>query len=117
MGDAYGPFWIATTLLFSIAVSANISSYVHFIGGDVGWEYDFQVVLTCASLVYGFALFIPLIMWVAGKQIENLTFPFPLALCLYGYSLFSFIPASILCLVPSEIVSWLSLMTAFLFSS
>jgi len=67
--DAYGPFWISTTLLFAIAVSANISSYVHFMGsssekefvliilislvgiGDGGgWEYDFQIVLTCASL-------------------------------------------------------------------
>ena len=32
--------------------------------------------------------------------------------CIYGYSLFLFIPAALVCMVPSWTVCWLSLLTA-----
>ena len=32
--DAYGPFWVATTLVFVIAVVSNLSSYFNFAGEE-----------------------------------------------------------------------------------
>ena len=43
-GDLYGPFWVATTLIFAIAFSGNIVDYKNSVGKgeqDV-WRYDFD---------------------------------------------------------------------------
>ncbi|KAM3570519.1 hypothetical protein VYU27_007420 [Nannochloropsis oceanica] len=56
--DAYGPFWVATSLIFVIAVVSNLSSYFHFDGEEGSkWTYDFAAVVTCATTIYGFAVY------------------------------------------------------------
>jgi protein YIPF1/2 len=37
--DAYGPFWIATTLVFAIAVVSNLSSYFGFTPAEDGAKW------------------------------------------------------------------------------
>jgi hypothetical protein len=41
--DAYGPFWIATSLIFAVAVASHISSFLSAWLRGVSWAYDFQV--------------------------------------------------------------------------
>lgn len=112
--DAYGPFWITITLLFTVAVTSHFDKWMS--QGNEGWVYDFQDVVSAASVLFGASTLCPLAAFMAGRQI-----PLPLtlaqSLCLYGYSLFTFIPAALLCLVPVSAVSWLSLLLAGLASA
>eukprot|EP01041_Mallomonas_annulata_P001499 gene1499-2892_t len=93
--DAYGPFWISTTLVFTIAVTSHINSWLSsWIKGNT-WEYDFQSVVTVASLIYGFMGMVPVSIWFVLRQLD----------------------AKLICLAPSELVSWLALLGAAALSS
>jgi len=37
-----GPFWICTTLVFTIAVAGNLANYFHHSGEHYKWKYDFH---------------------------------------------------------------------------
>ncbi|XP_042755243.1 uncharacterized protein LOC111920076 isoform X2 [Lactuca sativa] len=77
--DLYGPFWICTTLIFA---SASI-----------------------ASVLYGYVVVVPIALYIILKYFSA---PLGLAqlLCLYGYSLFIFIPAVFLSIIPVEAIRW-----------
>lgn len=108
--DAYGPFWTATTLIFVVAVTANLTS-----SAKPGYNYDFELVTSCMSLVYGYLALLPLGMWAACKYVLNAQVPLIDLVCLFGYSLFLFIPFVLLALVP--FLSWPSLMAAMVSST
>lgn len=40
--DMYGPFWIITTLIFTIAITGNIASFLRNFGSDFEWHTDFH---------------------------------------------------------------------------
>ena len=46
--DLYGPFWVATTLIFAMAITGNLASYLAFVpttndaGKTTRWQYDFS---------------------------------------------------------------------------
>ncbi|KAK4781827.1 hypothetical protein SAY86_015929 [Trapa natans] len=103
--DLYGPFWICTTLIF---VAASISTFVTYIAHKLknqDWAYDINLVTWSAGVFYGYVLIVPLGLYVILKY-----FSAPSGLvqlfCLYGYSLFVFIPALCLSVVPLEIFRW-----------
>ena len=56
--------------------------------------YDFQSIVTASSLIFGFVFGAPLAIWFGLKQI-NLNLKIVTIGCLYGYSLFVFIPATV----------------------
>ncbi|KMZ56484.1 Yip1-domain-containing protein [Zostera marina] len=104
--DLYGPFWICTTLIF---VAAAIGTFVTYLAQKLHhkeWEYDINLVTWSAGLFYGYATVVPLGLYVILKY-----FSAPAGLvqlfCLYGYSLFVFIPALCLSIVPGEIFRWI----------
>ncbi|XVF06110.1 hypothetical protein REPUB_Repub06bG0019700 [Reevesia pubescens] len=103
--DLYGPFWICTTLIF---VAASIGTFVTYIAHKIKkkeWDYDINLVTWSAGVFYGFVTVVPLALYVILKY-----FSAPSGLvqlfCLYGYSLFVFIPALCLSVVPLEIFRW-----------
>ncbi|RWR76669.1 protein YIPF1 [Cinnamomum micranthum f. kanehirae] len=103
--DLYGPFWICTTLIF---VAASIGAFVTYLAHKLQnkeWDYDINLVTWSAGLFYGYVAIVPLCLYVLLKY-----FSAPSGLvqlwCLYGYSLFVFIPASCLSVVPVEIFRW-----------
>lgn len=88
----YGPFWICTTLIF---VAASIGTFVTYVAHKLKkkeWNYDINLVTWSAGLFYGYVTVVPLVLYVILKY-----FSAPSGLvqlfCLYGYSLFVFIPA------------------------
>ncbi|KAJ8622675.1 hypothetical protein MRB53_031204 [Persea americana] len=104
--DLYGPFWICTTLIF---VAASIGTFVTYLEHKLQkkeWEYDINLVTWSAGLFYGYVTIVPLGLYILLKY-----FSAPSGLvqlwCLYGYSLFIFIPASCLSVVPVEIFRWI----------
>ncbi|XP_031486421.1 uncharacterized protein LOC116254912 [Nymphaea colorata] len=103
--DLYGPFWICTTLIF---VAAAIGTFVTYIAHKLqkkDWSYDINLVTWSAGLFYGYATVIPLGLYLILKYF-SVPSGFVQLLCLYGYSLFVFIPASCLSIVPIEIFRW-----------
>jgi len=119
--DFYGPFWVSTTLLFTIAVVGNLLSWTKFqqlqgSSAEDSWEYDFEMVVTCMCVVYGWAVGAPVALWFTLRyllvQIKLATVG-----CAYGYSLVPFVPAALLCGVPADWVSWLVLLLAGMISS
>ena len=92
--DAYGPFWIATSLVFTVAVSSHISQWLSSWMSGHNWEYNFESAVQSASIVYGFAIGAPLVMYLILGQ-YGARFKFISATCLYGYSLVIYIPASV----------------------
>ena len=44
--DLYGPFWISTTLIFTMAITGNLASYFSFMPstGQPQWSYNFNQV-------------------------------------------------------------------------
>lgn len=91
--DLYGPFWICTTLIF---VAAAIGTFVTYVAQKIQkkeeWHYDINLVTWSAGLFYGYVTIVPLCLYLILKY-----FSAPSGLvqlfCLYGYSLFVFIPA------------------------
>ena len=69
--DAYGPFWIATSLIFVVAVSSHISSFLTAWMLGKGWAYDFQSFLTLASMVYSFLAGVPFAIWFGIRQFNS----------------------------------------------
>ncbi|XP_050275769.1 uncharacterized protein LOC126717870 [Quercus robur] len=103
--DLYGPFWICTTLIF---VAASIGTFVTYVAHKLKkkeWNYDINLVTWSAGVFYGYVTIVPLVLYVILKY-----FSAPSGLvqlfCLYGYSLFVFIPALCLSVVPLEIFRW-----------
>ncbi|OWM62944.1 protein YIPF1 homolog [Punica granatum] len=103
--DLYGPFWICTTLIF---VAAAIGTFVTYVAHELKnqeWNYDINLVTWSAGVFYGYVTIVPLGLYVILKY-----FSAPSGLvqlfCLYGYSLFVFIPALCLSVVPLEIFRW-----------
>ncbi|KAJ4968938.1 hypothetical protein NE237_015639 [Protea cynaroides] len=103
--DLYGPFWICTTLIF---VAASIGTFVTYLEHELEnkeWEYDINMVTWSAGLFYGYVIIVPLGLYVILKYFSAPSGLFQL-FCLYGYSLFVFIPASCLSVVPVELFRW-----------
>lgn len=103
--DLYGPFWICTSLIF---VAASIGTFVTYLSHKLQnkeWNYDINLVTWSAAVFYGYVTVVPIGLYVILKY-----FSAPSGLvqlfCLYGYSLFVFIPALCLSIVPLEIFRW-----------
>lgn len=63
--DLYGPFWICTTLVFSIAISGNLANYLQAgtANENYHWKYDFHAVTLSATAIYSYAWIVPLGLW------------------------------------------------------
>lgn len=92
--DAYGPIWLSTTLIFSLACCSNMASYLDFVGDHQLWSYDFSRVATACTLVEILLVGIPALFWAIAKY-ANVPVSFWFLICLYGYSSTVFIPATV----------------------
>ncbi|XP_028167497.1 protein YIPF2 [Ostrinia furnacalis] len=124
--DLYGPVWISVTLIFTIAVSGNIASYLQNTNKAVEWRYNFHIVSIAATAIVCYVWIVPLALWAALKwtitpdghdEIETQTTKSPTMMslfCLYGYSLSIYIPVAILWMIQVFWLQWLFvLMAAF----
>ncbi|XP_076959837.1 uncharacterized protein LOC143636031 [Bidens hawaiensis] len=101
----YGPFWICTTLIFA---SASIGTSVTYLADRFRhkeWDYDIHLLTWSACVLYGYAIIVPVTLFVVLKYF-SVPLGFVQLLCLYGYSLFVFIPAVCLSIIPVEILRW-----------
>ncbi|XP_072919457.1 protein YIPF1 [Hemitrygon akajei] len=120
--DLYGPFWICATLVFAIAISGNFANFLTH-HGQRGYRYvpEFHKVSIAATAIYTYAWLIPLgvwgfLMWRNNKVVNIVSYSFLEIVCVYGYSLFIYIPTTMLWIIPSEIVRWLTIVLAMCLS-
>lgn len=124
--DLYGPFWISITLIFTIAVSGNVANYLQHASNHYHWKYDFHLVSYAATAICVYVTLIPLALWGLLKWssditdldgLEDGTTPTTTELiCVYGYSLFIYIPVSILWTIQVNWLQWLLVISAPLLS-
>lgn len=119
--DLYGPVWIVITLIFTIAISGNMASYLQN-AGDHHWRYNFHLVSVAATIIVLYTSLMPLTIWALLKWFDrpNLDetppyIPSLLSLvCIYGYSLAIYIPVSILWTIQISVFQYLLMVTGFL---
>ncbi|XP_072296831.1 protein YIPF1 [Eucyclogobius newberryi] len=120
--DLYGPFWICTTLVFAIAISGNISTFLVNLGKP-NYKYtpEFQKVTIAATAIFSYAWLVPLalwgvLLWRSNKVMNLVSYSFMEIVCVYGYSLAVYIPAVIIWILPFKWLQWLSIIVALCLS-
>ena len=104
--DLYGPFWIYTTLIFSIAAGGSLSKYFN----DISTENFFQKFVPIAgSLIYIIGFGLPLLLYF-GTRIFGEKIPYFSIVCIYGYSFTCFIPVMLICSCGVGFIQWIFLL-------
>ncbi|XP_057866774.2 uncharacterized protein LOC131074220 isoform X2 [Cryptomeria japonica] len=116
--DLYGPAWISTTLVFMVTALGNYASYLSYGQGKhtKDWYYDINYVSWAAFVIYGYICLVPLGYYFLLKYLSIPT-SFVQLCCLCGYSLFIFIPSSLLLIFPTEFLRWTVIILAGIASS
>jgi hypothetical protein len=138
--DLYGPLWIAMTLIFLLAVTSNMSGYMHhrqqdsydsaaaaaaaaaatnstssatgFHAPQDAFEYDLNHLVRAMTVVNSFVFGVPTFFWLAATCLGMPGVPLTLWICCYGYSMVPFAVATLLAWIPWEIVEWFVLASA-----
>lgn len=92
--DLYGPFWIATSVVFSVFVCSSLAgSLAAYIAGKPH-IYDFTLLSFGAFVIYIYAFLCPALVWASTKYfgcqpslLEIINY--------YGYGLTIWIPVSV----------------------
>jgi hypothetical protein len=132
--DLYGPFWIATTLVFITAVSGNYANYIAWssnatglpsgnstepgFGPDINkkqWYNDYGKMSYSALIFYGYIFLLGMGLYFALRWFKS-SIQLVNVWCIYGYAMTIFIPVSFACIVPNEYVRWILVGIATLLS-
>jgi len=132
--DLYGPIWLTMTLVFFVAVTSNISLYIHHTkknksivideGGEAAeeeWDYDINQLLHATWILYSFTVGIPTLLYfllrlVGSGSSSSSSLGLVELICLYGYSLVPYLPVAWFCILPYSWVQWLFLTIATVLS-
>jgi hypothetical protein len=138
--DLYGPLWVCMTLIFLIAVTSNLSAYMHHAqksshahhssssssgssnstdsGSGSGaaqeqeFEYDLHHLVRALTVVSSFVFGVPTFFWMATICLGMPGVSLALWICCYGYSMVPYQIAALLAWIPWEIVEWFVLASA-----
>ncbi|EPZ35209.1 Yip1-domain-containing protein [Rozella allomycis CSF55] len=111
--DLYGPFWVATTVTFLLFTTGSIAESIkHLInGGKEPYSYDFTKMSVSATTVYVYTFLIPLFWWGMFKW-WKIQVPYLNIVDLYGYAMSVLMPVALICIIPSEIIKWITVSVA-----
>nr|GAT60782.1 predicted protein [Mycena chlorophos] len=106
--DLYGPFWTLTTLIFTLFLSSSLAASVtaYLSDPNAAISYDFGLLSIAVPLVYSYGLALPTLLWVALRYLGVGEWSVVEAIALWGYSMFVWIPVSILAVLPFPSVRW-----------
>nr|DAD28319.1 TPA_asm: hypothetical protein HUJ06_029787 [Nelumbo nucifera] len=96
-GDSsYGLIWISATLVFLLASLGNCATYlIHKqTNHSTSWSFDVSYVSVAACTVYGYVLVVPTAFYFL-LQYLGISASLVRFWCMWGYSLFIFIPTSV----------------------
>ncbi|XP_074168085.1 protein YIPF2 isoform X2 [Sminthopsis crassicaudata] len=110
--DLYGPFWICATLAFTLAVSSNLSTLLQsWSQSSFSYSPQFHKVTVAGITIYCYAWLVPaalwgFLQWRKGVRERVGCYTFLETVCVYGYSLFIYIPTVVLWLIPISGLQW-----------
>lgn len=107
--DAYGPWWIATTLIFLMSVTSQLKATFN------SNDYNFAVVTFAAMAVYSYLGITAFAMWLSLNYWLKTPLTVVQCACIVGYSLSVYVIASLFCFLNSLV--WPVLVTAWVLSS
>eukprot|EP01028_Stygiella_incarcerata_P003840 TRINITY_DN17_c0_g1_i1.p1 TRINITY_DN17_c0_g1~~TRINITY_DN17_c0_g1_i1.p1 ORF type:complete len:287 (-),score=79.67 TRINITY_DN17_c0_g1_i1:26-886(-) len=113
--DMYGPFWVATTLIFIVGVASNLAAYLHS-SDNSPWSYDFTRIVVASSVIYGYLFLMPSLVWLFLRY-HSVPATLAEVICVYGYAYTPFFFVAAICVGPSELVRWISIFVAYMISS
>lgn len=71
--DLYGPFWITTTLIFTIAISGNIANFFqHDHNSPFIWHYNYHLVSYASTFIILYVSVMPFVIWSVLKYSVDL---------------------------------------------
>ncbi|XP_012585193.1 PREDICTED: protein YIPF2 isoform X4 [Condylura cristata] len=111
--DLYGPFWICATLAFVLAITGNLTLVLaQRRDPSIHYSPQFHKVTVAGITIYCYAWLVPLALWGflrwrQGTRDHMGPYTFLETVCVYGYSLFVFIPTVVLWLIPIPWLQWL----------
>ncbi|KAJ1656566.1 hypothetical protein IWQ61_003878 [Dispira simplex] len=114
--DLYGPFWIVTTVIFTMFVTSSLAqSIIAYLHGAKR-VYDFTTLSFAVFTVYPYVGAASVGVWATTKYFgcqPSLMEIFSV----YGYSFTVWIPIAVACVVPSDLVRWILTLVAFVSSA
>lgn len=113
--DLYGPFWIATTVVFILFLGGTISQYLA-VKGTSSFAYDFTLLSGAAGLIYGYTLAIPVILFLALRYFGSESANLLECWALYGYSNLIWIPVAIVSWSRIDILNYVFVAVGFGYS-
>ncbi|KAJ3100592.1 hypothetical protein HDU97_002122 [Phlyctochytrium planicorne] len=114
--DLYGPLWISTTVIFALFMASTIAGSINSYLAGVQYEVNVTLLSFASISVYTYAVVMPGVVWGLGKYFAS-PIAFLDAVGVYGYGLSIWVPVSILCILPMELLRWLIILFAFLLST
>ncbi|KAI0899960.1 Yip1-domain-containing protein [Annulohypoxylon nitens] len=103
--DLYGPFWIATTVVLILFLGGTISQYLAS-EGKGPFAYDFKLLSGAAGLIYGYTMFLPVVLFGALRYFGSESANLLECWALYGYANLIWIPVALISWSPITILNW-----------
>ncbi|KAJ3296296.1 hypothetical protein HK104_001776 [Borealophlyctis nickersoniae] len=114
--DLYGPFWISTSVIFALFVTSTVAgSMAAWLNDQKGYTWKLDGLSTAVAAIYIYATALPALVWGIGRY-----FSVPMNLLqivdVFGYGLTIWIPVSLLCIIPLDLMRWVLVLIAFVVS-
>ncbi|XAO27069.1 hypothetical protein I312_105911 [Cryptococcus bacillisporus CA1280] len=103
--DMYGSFWTLTTLILTLYTSSTLTTSIAQYMSSSHASSNLPLLSTATSAIYVYGLLVPSLLWGATKWLGIGEWGIAEALGIYGYAMSIFIPLSLLCLIPTELMS------------
>ncbi|TLS29982.1 hypothetical protein PpBr36_02868 [Pyricularia pennisetigena] len=114
--DLYGPFWIATTVVFILFIGGTISQYLATRGTTESFVYDFTLLSGAAGLIYGYTLFLPIVLFLALRYFGSESANLLECWALYGYANLIWIPVALISWSQIDILNFVFVAVGFGYS-
>lgn len=105
--DLYGPFWIATTVIFILFLTGTISQYLGEGGREKFNGYNIRLLSGACGLIYGYTFLVPMALWAVlrwfGSEAANVLECW----ALYGYANLIWILVALISWSPLTLLNWI----------
>jgi hypothetical protein len=128
--DLYGPFWIATTVIFLTFMTNEVG---RALSGNITPGFsplDFERLSLCCILIYVYVFLLPFFVWLVTRSLggsssslsllpapTTLASSAPLSLmaciCIYGYSMSYLLPMTVLAILPISLWRFICIALCF----
>ena len=113
--DLYGPFWIATTVVFILFLAGTIQQYATSgaEGTDAFHGYNIRLLSGACGLIYGYTFVIPAVLWAVMRWFGSEAASVLECWALYGYANLIWIPVALISWSPIGILNWVFVAVGF----